>query len=158
MVDFVVRPATRQDLSEIRALIHAVSINPTGLAWRRFLVAVLPNNTLLGCGQIKPHFGGSLELASIAVQERARGQGVARAIIQELLEHEKTRPLYLMCRARLELLYVKFGFHAIGPEDMPVYFQRISRAERIFNSKARAEDRLMIMRLLGTEKMTSGSH
>jgi GNAT superfamily N-acetyltransferase len=122
------------------------------------LVAVLPNNTLLGCGQIKPHFGGSLELASIAVQERARGQGVARAIIQELLEHEKTRPLYLMCRARLELLYVKFGFHAIGPEDMPVYFQRISRAERIFNSKARAEDRLMIMRLLGTEKMTSGSH
>jgi hypothetical protein len=63
-----------------------------------------------------------------------------------------------MCRARLELLYVKFGFHAIGQEDMPVYFQRISRAERIFNSQARAEDRLMIMRLLGTTKMTSGSH
>ena len=158
MVDFVVRPATRQDFGEIRALIHAVSINPTGLEWRRFMIAVTPESTLLGCGQIKPHFDGSLELASIAVQERARGQGVARAIIQELLEREKTRPLYLMCRARLELLYVKFGFHAIGQEDMPVYFQRISRAERIFNSQARAEDRLMIMRLLGTVKIISGSH
>jgi N-acetylglutamate synthase-like GNAT family acetyltransferase len=149
MVNYVVRSATRQDFPEIRALIHAVSINPTGLAWRHFLVAVIPENTLLGCGQIKPHFDGSRELASIAVQEQARGQGVARAIIQELLAREKTRPLYLMCRARLEPLYIKFGFRAIGLDEMPVYFQRISRAERIFNSRAPAEDRLMIMRILG---------
>jgi N-acetylglutamate synthase-like GNAT family acetyltransferase len=149
MVNYVVRPATRQDFPEIRALIHAVSINPTGLAWRHFLVAVIPENTLLGCGQIKPHFDGSRELASIAVQEQARGQGVARAIIQELLAREKTRPLYLMCRARLEPLYIKFGFCAIGLDEMPVFFQRITRAERIFNSRAPAEDRLMIMRILG---------
>jgi N-acetylglutamate synthase-like GNAT family acetyltransferase len=152
MFDFVIRSATRQDFPAIRALIHAVSINPTGLDWRHFLVAVTPDNTLLGCGQIKPHFDGSRELASIAVQERARGQGVARAVIQELLAHDTTRPLYLMCRARLEPLYVKFGFHAIGPEDMPVYFQRISRAERIFNSNAHPEDRLMIMQILSSQK------
>jgi N-acetylglutamate synthase-like GNAT family acetyltransferase len=152
IVDFVIRPATRQDFSEIRALIHAVSINPTGLDWRRFLVAVTPDNALLGCGQIKPHFDGSRELASIAVQERARGQGVARAVIQELLARETRRPLYLMCRARLEPLYIKFGFHAIGLEDMPVYFQRISRAERIFNSNARPEDRLKVMQILGSQK------
>ena len=133
-------------------MIHAVSINPTGLDWRRFLVAVTPDNALLGCGQIKPHFDGSRELASIAVQERARGQGVARAVIQELLVRETTRPLYLMCRARLEPLYIKFGFHAIGIEDMPVYFQRISRAERIFNSNAHPEDRLMVMQILGSQK------
>ena len=151
MVDFIVRPATRQDFPKIRALIHTVSINPTGLDWKHFLVAVLPDNTLLGCGQIKPHFDGSLELASIAVQEQARGQGVARAVIQELLAREKMRPLYLMCRARLEPLYVKFGFHSIVPEEMPVYFQRVSRAERIFNSKAPAEDRLMIMQILGLQ-------
>jgi N-acetylglutamate synthase-like GNAT family acetyltransferase len=150
MIDFIIRPATRQDFSAIRALIHAVSINPTGLDWRRFLVAMTPENTFLGCGQIKPHSDGSLELASIAVQEGARGQGVARAIIQALLGRETTRPLYLMCRARLEPLYIKLGFHAIGLEDMPVYFKRISRAERIFNANARAEDRLMIMRILGS--------
>jgi len=151
MVDFMVRPATRQDFPKIRALIHTVSINPTGLDWKHFLVAVLPDNTLLGCGQIKPHFDGSLELASIAVQEQARGQGVARAVIQELLAREKMRPLYLMCRARLEPLYVKFGFHSIVSEEMPVYFKRVNRAERIFNSKAPAEDRLMIMQILGLQ-------
>lgn len=147
MVDFEIRPATRQDFQEIRRLIHAVAINPTGLDWRHFLVAISTDNTLLGCGQIKAHFDGSRELASIAVQEQARGQGIARAIIQELLVREKARPLYLMCRARLGPLYVKFGFGAISQAEMPVYFQRISRAERIFNSKADAEDRLMVMRI-----------
>ena len=153
MIDFMIRPATRQDFPAIRALIHAVSINPTGLAWRRFLVAVSPDDTLLGCGQIKPHFDGSRELASIAVQEQARGQGGARALIQELLAREKTRPVYLMCRARLEPLYVKFGFHTISLDEMPVYFQRISRAERIFNAKARPEDRLLVMRIQGAGKI-----
>jgi N-acetylglutamate synthase-like GNAT family acetyltransferase len=156
MVDFVVRSASRQEFPEIRALIHKVHINPTGLDWRRFLVAVSPDNTLLGCGQIKPHFDGSRELASIAVKEHVRGQGVARAVIQELLTRELMRPLYLMCRARLELLYVKFGFRAIDQDEMPGYFQRISRAERIFNSKARAEDRLTVMRLESNAEVISG--
>ncbi len=147
MLDFVIRSATRQDFPVIRALIQAVHINPTGLDWRRFLIAVTPDDTLVGCGQIKHHFDGSRELASIAVQEQARGQGVARAVIQELLAHEQERPVYLMCRARLESLYVKFGFQAIALNEMPPYFQRISRAERIFNAKAQAGDRLMVMRL-----------
>jgi N-acetylglutamate synthase-like GNAT family acetyltransferase len=151
MVDFVIRPATKQDFPAIRALIRVVRINPTGLDWRHFLVAVTPANTLVGCGQIKRHSDGSRELASIAVQEQARGQGVAQAIIQELLVRELERPLYLMCRARLESLYVKFGFRAIGLDAMPPYFQRISRAERMFNSKAQAEDRLMVMRLQAVE-------
>ena len=143
----MIRVATRQDFPAIRALIHAVSINPMGLDWRHFLVAVTPENNLLGCGQIKSHFDGSRELASIAVVEAARGQGVARSIIQELLVRETRRPLYLMCRARLESLYVKFGFYAIDQNAMPIYFRRISRAERVFNSKAQPEDRLMVMRL-----------
>jgi predicted GNAT family N-acyltransferase len=103
-------------------------------------------NELLGCGQIKPHFDGSRELASIAVRKQARGQGVARAIIQELLSSEKRRPLYLMCRAHLQSLYVKFGFHVIDLKEMPTYFQIIGRIERIFNSKARSSERLSVMR------------
>ncbi len=52
-----------------------------------------------------------------------------------------------MCRSRLEALYEKFGFRAISLDDMPLYFQRIKRAEMIFNSRAQAEDRLSVMRL-----------
>lgn len=147
MVEFSIRPAKKEDFSAIKELIQAVQINPTGLDWRRFLVAVTPGNDMLGCGQIKPHKDGPMELASIAVQETARGQGVARAIIEELLTREPKRPLYLMCQARLELLYTKFGFQTIGVPDMPKYFQMVSRAERIFNKQAEAQDRLRVMRL-----------
>ena len=147
MVDYVIRSAVRQDFPGIRALIHEVHINPTGLEWRRFLVAVTLDNTLLGCAQIKLHYDGSRELASIAVQMNVRGKGIARALIDALLVGETRRPLYLMCRARLEPLYIKFGFQAIDQGEMPAYFQRISRVERLFNSKAPAEDRLTIMRL-----------
>ena len=131
----------------IRLLIHAVKINPIGLDWWRFLVAVTPQGNLLGCGQIKLHADGSRELASIAVQEQSRKQGVARAVIEALLALKPERPLYLICRDRLKLVYVKFRFHAIGLEEMPPYFRRISCAERIFNSKAQADDRLLVMRL-----------
>jgi N-acetylglutamate synthase-like GNAT family acetyltransferase len=147
LVDFAIRTATQKDFPAIRALIMEVSINPTGLDWRRFLVVVTPENKLIGCGQIKLHFDGSRELASIAVQVQARGHGIARAVILELLTRETNRPLFLMCRARLELLYVRFGFATIGPEEMPPYFQRICRLERILNFTARPENRLSVMRL-----------
>jgi N-acetylglutamate synthase-like GNAT family acetyltransferase len=147
LVDYLVRTASSEDFPAIRALILEVHINPFGLNWRHFLVAVTSKDELIGCGQIKYHSDGSRELASIAVQVKARGQGVAQAVIQELLARETARPLFLMCRARLELLYAKFGFVTIGPKQMPPYFRCIRAVERIFNSKARPEDRLSVMKL-----------
>lgn len=149
MDKILLRQATREDQAAIRRLIHDVQINPTGLKWNRFLVAVTPENKLVGCGQIKSHTDGSNELASIAVREHARGRGISRMIIEKLLAQDDRRPLYLMCRTRLGPLYEKFGFQAIDQDEMPLYFQRISRAERIFNKNARHEDRLLIMRLNG---------
>ena len=147
MADFIVRPANKEEFPAIRALIHAVQINPTGLAWRRFLVAVTGTGELIGCGQIKPHSDGSRELASIAVQTQFRGQGAARAIIEALLERETRRPLYLMCRAGLGPLYTKFGFRPATIEEMPPYFQRIYRLANLFSRRESAEDRLLVMRL-----------
>jgi len=147
LAEFTIRPAIREDLPAIRLLIHSVRINPTGLSWRHFLLAVTLQGNLLGCGQIKPHADGSRELASIAVQAQARSKGVARAVIEALLALETGRPLYLMCRARLKLFYNNFNFHVLELEEMPPYFNRISRAERIINSRAHLEDRLIVMRL-----------
>jgi N-acetylglutamate synthase-like GNAT family acetyltransferase len=147
LVEFTIRSASREDAQAIHALIHTVHINPMGLDWTHFVVAVDPDNNLLGCGQIKLHRDGSRELASIAVVEHRRGLGIARDVIETLLDRESVRPLYLMCRARLEPLYRKFGFHAIEMSDMPPYFLRLSRAERIFNAKSAEEDRLRVMRL-----------
>jgi N-acetylglutamate synthase-like GNAT family acetyltransferase len=147
LAEFLVCHATKDDFPAIRALIRAVQINPTGLDWQRFLVVVSPDGELLGCGQIKLHGDGSRELASIAVQEQFRGMGIARVVIEALLGQDSRRPLYLMCRARLGTLYSKFGFHAIEMDDMPPYFRKIKQVERIFNSKTRPDDRLLVMKL-----------
>ena len=147
MADILVRAARQRDAAAIRALIRAVRINPFGLSWRRFLVAMGADGALLGCGQIRIHADGSRELASVAVAEKARGRGVAQALIQALLKGEHQRPLYLMCRARLEPLYARFGFRPASPAEMPPYFRRISRIESLFNSRAPRDKRLLVMQL-----------
>jgi N-acetylglutamate synthase-like GNAT family acetyltransferase len=147
LVEFIIRPADRNEFPEIVSLIHSVHINPFGLNWRCFLVAVTEKNELLGCGQIKRHSDGSCELASIAVQKQRRNQGLARSVIEELLRREKKRPVYLMCRGQLQTLYEKFDFHAIGSKEMPPYFKRIYLLERILNSRTNPADRLRIMKL-----------
>ena len=147
MAEFTLRPAERDDFPAIRSLINAVHINPTGLDWRRFLIATSMQNELLGCGQIKPHADGSCELASIAVDERVRGNGIAKGIIMALLAMEATRPLYLMCRSRLELFYLKFEFRVITYDEMPPYFRHISRLAHLFNRRIVSDDGLIVMRL-----------
>jgi N-acetylglutamate synthase-like GNAT family acetyltransferase len=123
---YTLRPALKGDLPSIKELIHLGEINPMGLDWRRFVVATNREGEVIGCGQLKPHGKETVELASIVVHPTSRNQGVASAIIEHLIA-DSPRPLYLMCRSRLEPLYKKFGFRAISYEEMPRYFQRISK-------------------------------
>jgi N-acetylglutamate synthase-like GNAT family acetyltransferase len=122
---FELRPATAADFPAIRALIHQVGINPTGLGWPRFVVAVEESGCVLGCGQVKLHRDGSRDLASIAVAPEWRDRHVARTIIEYLLD-KHPRPLYLTCRASLGAFYARFGFRALTASEMPSYFRRIA--------------------------------
>ena len=122
---FALRLAKEADRTAIHRLIRQVGINPTGLDWQRFTVAVDDRDRVVGCGQIKNHRAGVRELASLAVAPGWRGRGMAGAIILELM-HEAGPPLWLMCRSSLVSLYAKFGFEEVGPdEDQPGYFRRI---------------------------------
>ncbi len=123
---FSLRPATAVERFRIRRLVRGARLNPTGLRWQRFLVAVAPDGQVIGCAQIKPHADGSRELASVVVDPAWRGRGVARALIKRLLE-TNTPPLYLTCRAALGDFYARFGFHTVPREEMPRYFRRIAR-------------------------------
>jgi amino-acid N-acetyltransferase len=138
VAEFHIRPATEADAQGIKALIHAVQINPMGLDWRRFVLAEDASGTVLGCGQIKPHEPGVRELASIAVWPQYRGQGVARAIIERLLEDNQD-VLYLMCMPPLRALYEKFGFREIEADEMPRYFRRITRVMRVVTKFVRED-------------------
>ncbi len=141
-----IRRARETDAAPIRDLIHLVGINPLDLDWKRFVVAVNKRDEMIGCGQLKPHGRGVLELASIAVYPEHQGKGIARAIIEHLL-NESPRPLYLMCQSALGPFYEKFGFHEIDSSEMPPYFRRMSKLAGLAFTLAGREERLLIMKL-----------
>lgn len=146
MKNFTLRPARESESGQIRELIHLAGINPTGLDWRRFVVAANDRGEMVGCGQLKPHGADILELASLAVYPQYRGQGVARAIVEHLLD-KSPRPLYLMCQSSLGPFYEKFGFREVPYEEMPRYFQRISKLAGLAATLLQRGKRLLIMKL-----------
>lgn len=142
--EFRVQPATQEHSSAIRHLVIESGINPTGLDWQRFLVALAPGDEFVGCGQIKPHADRSLELASIAVKPAWRGRGIARALIEALLASQPS-DLYLMCQSSLGPLYEKFGFHAIDEPQMPTYFRRVSKLAGVAANLRLVNEKLLVM-------------
>ena len=140
------RAATAVDLPAIRALIREVGINPLGLDWRRFLLAVDRDGRLLACGQIKPHRDGSRELASIAVVPDQRGRGLALAVISALLAQQPP-PLWLTCMAGLAPFYEPFGFRRIeDPTQMAPYYRRLTHLAALFMTLSRGAEPLAVMK------------
>jgi N-acetylglutamate synthase-like GNAT family acetyltransferase len=143
--DYTLRPATKADAARIRQIISLVQINPISLNWRRFILATDREDRIIGCGQLKPHADGSLELASIAVLPDWRGNGIARTIIDHLLE-QYPGTLFLTCRSQLEPMYQKFGFQSLQFDDMPPYFRRLSRIVALFNKLFHQSDHMLVMK------------
>jgi amino-acid N-acetyltransferase len=146
MITYTLRPARESESAAIKELIHAAGINPMDLDWRRFLVATDVQDHIIATGQIKPHGKDIHELASLAVLPEYRGQGLARAIIEHLLENSP-RPLYLTCISSLEPLYQKFGFVSLSYEEMPRYFQRLSKLAGLFFTFSNRNEHLSVMKL-----------
>ena len=143
MDKLVLRSAEKADQPAIKALIHEGGINPFGIHWQNFIVAVDANGQLIGCGQLKPH-RHTVELASIAVTPHAQGQGIARQIIEQLLTRAPN-PTWLMCQAPLTTFYTKFGFVEVSERSqMPAYFRLLHWGVGIFG-RISASQQLAIM-------------
>lgn len=141
----MLRRAERADAAAIRRLIGRERLNPMGLNWRHFTLAVDADGNWLGCAQVKPHGDGTRELASLVVVPAWRGRGLARALILHF-QAQAGPPLYLTCRAELEPLYARFGFRSLGEAELPPYFLRLRRIANFLFRLARREDGLRIMR------------
>jgi N-acetylglutamate synthase-like GNAT family acetyltransferase len=148
---FTLRAATEQDTDLIRQLIERVDINARGLDWRHFLVAIDESGGLVGCGQVKQHPGGVLELASIATAPEQRGRGVARTLIQALLLQYQGEALYLMAESAMESFYRKFGFRRIEEAEMPTYFRRMIKLPGFIELFTKDDLTVIVM----TNKLTS---
>jgi N-acetylglutamate synthase-like GNAT family acetyltransferase len=144
LVEYSLRPAVAQDFPAIKDLIHQVGINPTGLAWHRFIIAESSDGKFVGCGQLKPHSDGTIELASLAVAPSARRQGLASRIVHRLMS-AAPRPLYLTCRAQMGPFYQKYGFRIVNKAELPRYFKRISHIAGLANSLHLINDAMLVM-------------
>lgn len=123
--NYFIRKATKADATFIRRLIWQVRINPLGLKWRRFVVAVNEHGVRIGCAQLKIYKDGTRELASVAVVPHFRHQGVGAAMIRSILDGQES-PIYLTCRESLGSFYERFGFQEIIELDsMPPYYRKL---------------------------------
>jgi GNAT superfamily N-acetyltransferase len=142
---FSLRDAQEIDDAVIHSLIRSAHINPLGIDWRRFLVAIDHHGQVVGCGQVKVHRGGARELASIVTVPGWRKRGVASAIIERLMT-TSSPPLWLTCRSGLVPFYLRFGFREVGPQaDQPAYFRRIRKLAGTLALLASVGERLAVM-------------
>ena len=147
MTGFTLREATEPDFQAIRRLIYRVQINPMSLDWRRFIIAVDASDKLLACGQLKPHGKDLVELASIAVEPEYRNEGIATAIIDELLKRAP-RPVYLICRAPMGSFYERWGFRALERAEMPPYYKNLSRLASVLAPLSGGNGGVLVMELM----------
>lgn len=129
-----IRAAEAADQQAIEAAVREARINPLGIHWPHFLVAVAAGGAgpgqIVAIGQIKHHPDGSRELASIAVAPAHQRSGLAAALIHELLRREPGE-LYLYCRESLGRYYARFGFVEIAGAGLPRSMRPLYRAGRL---------------------------
>ena len=103
-------PAINQLLSSADGDLYQLNV-------QEFLVADDAVGAILGCGRLRP-YPDFCELASLAVNQSVRTQGVGRAIVAGLLELYAGE-IYLVCEDQVVEFFRRFGFRLIPPEEMP---------------------------------------
>ena len=119
----IIRQAERKDLPAIEQLVHSNQLNPNRLNWKRFIVATDEKDTLIGCGQIKPHFDGSYELASLVVEQNRRSLGLIKDFLIALLERSPSNSVWAIIDKN-HIPLRRYGVRQVKERSqMPLYFK-----------------------------------
>ena len=172
---FYIRPATAEDVDDIKALLRSASVHTpsarkktsdntgkrrpirtalskllgplisSGVDWRNIVVAITDKGELIGCCKAKPRKGGIREIASASVAKDWRGRGVALAGGEFIITHFP-RPLWGTCPSNLTSFYEKFGaVEVTNPKKMPPFLRRRQRLVNMFLRLARKKRYLAVM-------------
>lgn len=123
-----IRKACAADRAQIRAMVVRAGLLPTGLDWRRFLVACA-DERVIGCVQLRRHRDCD-ELSSLVVAETHRRAGIASRLVQALLAQE-SGVTYLMCHEKLRSFYARFGYSE-AEHQLPATLHRKRFLGRLF--------------------------
>jgi amino-acid N-acetyltransferase len=113
----LIRQAVALDQVAITRLVHSERLNPHGLAWQNFVVAI-SGAALIGAVQMRQHPEGSRELGSLVVSREHRGHGIAGHLINALLARHPS-PVHVITRSTNAVHYRPWGFARIDPRDAP---------------------------------------
>jgi N-acetylglutamate synthase-like GNAT family acetyltransferase len=112
-----IRRATERDELAITSLVRSEHLNPIGLDWRRFVIAVDAAG-VAGAVQLRRHPDDARELGSLVVRPDARGRGIAARLIDALLATAGARVL-MITGAAFAAHYARWGFRRIEPARAP---------------------------------------
>jgi N-acetylglutamate synthase-like GNAT family acetyltransferase len=124
-----IRPARAGDQPAITALVRRARLNPARLDWPGFMVAER-DGRLLGVAQLRPHPDGAVELASLVVEPKSRGEGLATRLIDALLAGVTTDVYTLVDRPHTGH-FGRWGFTEIAPAALPGSLARTYRTGRL---------------------------
>lgn len=147
-LQLIVRRAAPSDQRTIEALVKGERLNPNGLDWRNFRVAVI-GATVVGAAQMRRHRDGSRELGSLVVDAPYRGCGIAAMLIDHLLA-EQAGAVHVVTAREDAAHYQRWGFRAIASARAPQAVRRNQRLGQLLGGlvslmRGRAPRRLVVL-------------
>ena len=112
-----IEAAKAADLPEIDELIAAVNGDRGNLGAEQFVVAKSEDARILGCGRLRP-YPEFCEIASLAVADDVRANGIGLAIVNRLLEMY-AGTILLICEDEVVEFFRRFDFELILEAEMP---------------------------------------
>jgi amino-acid N-acetyltransferase len=112
------RPAQADDQTAISDFVRSEHLNPHGLHWQRFTLALDNEGRLVGCVQVRHHRDGSRELGSFAVRPSWRSRGIGTQLVQRALLRDPG-PVHLVTRRELAGYFSRWGFAPVAPAQAP---------------------------------------
>jgi len=138
-----IRAARADEAAWVNACYAEVAFQPSDLSRDLVLIAELDAQPA-GLGRLVPIDEHACELGGMLVFDSFRGRGVARALIDKLIEAAGERTIYCIPFAKLEQLYAAAGFER--SDDAPEAIKRkYEWCEREYDQP------VLLMRRLTTE-------
>lgn len=111
----VVQPCDEIDFEKVKQHVQEMCLDDREMHASQFLVAK-KDEEILGCGRLR-EYDDSVELCSLGVIERYRGQGIGKKIVLSLIDifyqkmYFNRKNLYVV--TIIPAYFSKFGFHLI---------------------------------------------
>jgi amino-acid N-acetyltransferase len=108
-----IRAASERDGPAVRALMRGERVNPLGLDWRNFVVAVA-DGAVVGCAQLRPAGPGAVELGSLIVHADLRRGGIGARLIDAAMARAAGRRVLAVTAAAHAPWFARWGFRGVG--------------------------------------------